>query len=548
MRISSIEMAFFRGFPAPFPFEIADRDGKPNNAVIYGDNGSGKSSLFRALQLLFEVGRDDADLLSQQNLFAGKNPALAAKLKGKQGGADHEIPLSWQNGDPRPTSPYLQSSARRSAFIDYRTLLRLSDETRDMEENFFYVTVTSLLRNAPSSVAGETIGDVWGRLQDARGRVADAERRTGQSALSGVNDPVRPFGEVESATNDLSDSLRAILLPQQEADGTSKPSRFITLANKYLKRFENGPLNIEFEFIGLSYARTENSLEGASITPKVSFCEKTLEREIMTPRGQPHGYPDHHSILNEARLSALALSLFFASVKLADQEAYIVGAGEPDQPLRLLVLDDLLLGLDYSNRLPVLELLLEEFPEHQIFLLTHDRVWFDIVRLHVEGLAPAWDASEFLNLRKKGPGKSDFPKRKDGSSNLIARANELLNLHGEPFAAGNYARRAIEGELKRLCELTTTSVVYKDEGHSRDTDDFLKPLSSKRWRNNGTWLLLPQWLQREYRALRRTVLNPSSHDHPNTITPHEVQRAIAVAEKLAKIRVQQKKRKKRGLS
>jgi ABC-type uncharacterized transport system ATPase subunit len=51
-------------------------------------------------------------------------------------------------------------------------------------------------------------------------------------------------------------------------------------------------------------------------------------------------------------------------------------------PLRLLILDDVLIGLDLNNRLPLLELLRTKFPRHQILLLTHDLVWFDIAREH----------------------------------------------------------------------------------------------------------------------------------------------------------------------
>jgi wobble nucleotide-excising tRNase len=87
---------------------------------------------------------------------------------------------------------------------------------------------------------------------------------------------------------------------------------------------------------------------------------------------------DHHQFLNEARLSAVATCLFLAGVLLSDNDY-----SNPDYP-RFLVLDDSLIGLDLQNRLPVLRLLTSKaFKNYQIFLLTHDRVWFDIARGHV---------------------------------------------------------------------------------------------------------------------------------------------------------------------
>lgn len=59
--------------------------------------------------------------------------------------------------------------------------------------------------------------------------------------------------------------------------------------------------------------------------------------------------------MNEARLTALALSAFLAAVSLTDADP-----ANPD-PLRLLVLDDVLIGLDLNNRLPLLELLRTRF-------------------------------------------------------------------------------------------------------------------------------------------------------------------------------------------
>lgn len=51
MKITKIEVSDFRGFPGPavYDFEF----GNARNLFIYGENGSGKSSLFWAIQEFF---------------------------------------------------------------------------------------------------------------------------------------------------------------------------------------------------------------------------------------------------------------------------------------------------------------------------------------------------------------------------------------------------------------------------------------------------------------------------------------------------------------
>ena len=80
------------------------------------------------------------------------------------------------------------------------------------------------------------------------------------------------------------------------------------------------------------------------------------------------------SYLNEARLSAIAIAIRLAILK----ERYIV-----DAP-RIMVLDDLLLSLDLGNRSSLLKVLMKKYAHlYQLVILTHDRVFFDCVLNHL---------------------------------------------------------------------------------------------------------------------------------------------------------------------
>src|SRR5690606_17096757 len=111
--------------------------------------------------------------------------------------------------------------------------------------------------------------------------------------------------------------------------------------------------------------------------PTIPPLERIQTREVsisLNFRGQPVDRPQF--FLNEARLSALALAIYLAGRKVC------AATLQPDTPL-LIVLDDVLIGLDQSNRLPVVDVLSDvTFKDWQVILLTHDRVWFEMARAY----------------------------------------------------------------------------------------------------------------------------------------------------------------------
>ena len=68
---------------------------------------------------------------------------------------------------------------------------------------------------------------------------------------------------------------------------------------------------------------------------------------------------------------------------------------------RFIVLNDALIGLDLQNRLPVLRILTSDaFKNYQVFLFTHDRVWFDLAREYLR------EEDDFRHLASTGFAKA----------------------------------------------------------------------------------------------------------------------------------------------
>ena len=73
-------------------------------------------------------------------------------------------------------------------------------------------------------------------------------------------------------------------------------------------------------------------------------------------------------------MSAIAVAIRLAII---DQR---IGSAVP-AALKVLVLDDLMISLDMSNRDKLMDLLLDDFANrYQILFLTHDRMLFDFVK------------------------------------------------------------------------------------------------------------------------------------------------------------------------
>ena len=67
MRISKIEISKFKGF---YDTCTIDLNNSCKNLLVYGENGSGKSSLFQALMLFLESEANNLAFDDQRNIFS----------------------------------------------------------------------------------------------------------------------------------------------------------------------------------------------------------------------------------------------------------------------------------------------------------------------------------------------------------------------------------------------------------------------------------------------------------------------------------------------
>ncbi len=500
MKIQTIRLTNFRAFPGPAPavFELGGK-----NLLVYGENGSGKSSLFHALRGFFTYGQPP-DLIKLSNSFSGmdekavavelsfmdqsqaawKIAVVAQRVPGEPGieNVAHAIAHPARHSLGIAANVNVSEAAKFSACLDYRDLLNTNFVHQDRAINLFEVMVDGLLAEFVDLATNKTIAELWVAAQRSI-----PLRNTQRLRIECFNACQR--------FNDALKRALALLLPQAQAILQQLSPQGLTLDG------------LPFEGVAYNGAKafSNKALTGKTMGLSVSFRGLQLER------------PQHY--LNEARQSAVAISLYLA--------ARLACAPQTTLHLKLLVLDDVLIGLDHSNRLPVLDVLIAKFPAWQIVLLTHDRGWFDLAR---ERLGDAWACYEIYEGDAAAAAPMPIVRKTENrpARALLAKGRELLAL-GYVEAAANYTRQAFELGLRGGCEVQRVKLNYKINPKDHQAQDLLNAINNAPTPSTVAQADWGACLQ-SVELFKNVVMNPYSHASAPNIPRQEVQGAADAVE------------------
>ncbi|KAA3517771.1 AAA family ATPase [Agrobacterium vitis] len=497
-KIKSLTLCDFRAFAGPEPVTFR-LDGK--NLLIYGENGSGKSSVFHALDEFFSVARRGPQarkerLLGLKNVFSGQPDAgLKISVEFDDGMPAAEWTTARHPVDITPAADdRVKNAAYKKAILDYRSLLETNYRHGDGPVNLFDVCINVLLRDFETLHDGKQrpLLDLWMELiglvdLDARGK-----KRLGKTEKPQV------LALLPSINQGLRDAIAAI-----------QPKIGPLLTDLGWTDIEVVSLNVR----GVTYNDKVN------IPPMQRVETKDVDIEL-TFRTQPVDRPQ--VFLNEARLSALALAIYFAGRQVCAATLQV------DTP-RLIVLDDVLIGLDQSNRMPVLDLLTKHFKDWQVVLLTHDRVWFEMARAYQR----RHKADKYWSYAKihsdDDPTKAPIVTSASSSAaaDVLADGRKFLK-QGHVNAAGNYARIAVELALREFCEDKRVKVAYQQLPDKTPASELLQAAKDFSTKTNGTYHN-PLAAIEMYTSI---LFNKLSHGGVPSVTSHEVQGALNAVDSL----------------
>lgn len=480
-QIKRVTISDFRAFPAVQP-AIINVGGC--HLLAYGENGAGKSSIYRALRGLFSTRAQE--ILPLHNVFTDP-PQPSVKVLMTDG-----TEFKWDSGG-HPSAQVLPI-ARRATFLSHTRLTEMSTgATANEPPNLFAVAVERLLADFEVTVGGggkRFIGELWEDVQAAlNARVTRGGRQQ------------RP----QYFLRDLTAALDAFNAAMREAIG-----RLEAEAQGILRRLLDALTPDSLTLVGLtfydlSWDEEAREIRNQSLIPIVRFRD--------------HTPPALQSFLNEGRLSALAMAIYFA--------ARLISVPPNDRTLKLLVLDDLLISLDYSHRRPVLEVLADLFKGWQIILLTHDRFWFELAREQL--LDKPWKAIEIHeDLDKDGLLR---PLVRDSDGDLVkatlSQARSFLQEH-HAAAAANYARAACELTLRRYSRAHRAKFPYTDEPRKISLED-LRGAGEKIAKDDPDCKSAFAGIL----AHQKFVLNPLSHNPAEPVIEADVKAAVDAVALLA---------------
>jgi len=222
-----------------------------------------------------------------------------------------------------------------------------------------------------------------------------------------------------------------------------------------------------------------------------------------------------HTYLNEAKLSAIALSIRFSMLRKK---------ATADDVLKILVLDDLLVSLDMSNRDMMLNMIVEDdfLQDYQIIMLTHDKAFFEMAKRKFNyGQMGKW---KYLEMYVNSRGDFEKPLICKESLSHLEKADKYLCLN-EYEIAGNFLRKEAESFCKDflsknnlstfdLGQLITESISFVNDSDGDDT------------------------LFQKLDYHRQFVLNPRSHDNYAIPTyKSEIESAVKTLTDLRKIKI-----------
>ena len=462
MKIKQLTLNHFRAFYGEHTFNF---DGQ--NVLLYGENGSGKTSLYYALKTLIKAG-SGVENEEVNKYFNPKSDTFLGNAFAYANAPDESLSLdvvfddesnyTLTEGEAPQEDKRLKHTFLFNPFLHYKRVLQvyISSRREIHKENNLYTFFKTILQGYP----------------------LDLEQNRFLIDLANEDNAEAFDKHLKGIIQDLKEDF-----------------------SNYLLAFNNDIKLVEID------------LEEATIkfaNPKILLNVSFFNREL----------PKYHHFLNEARLSSLALSLYFAIIKKIYKEIN-------KECLKILVLDDLLLSLEMANRAIVLKILEKEFSDFQIIFLTHDKALFNFFKNRTDD--KKWKYFEMYADTQKIEVDGEMqtiqvPFVVQNSNNDLSKAKRFF-VQKEYECCALYLRKSLEN----ICKKSLNEQEKRDKNCVElDLSKLLDKLQSK-FNDNADIQAIITKIQN----IRQEILNPSLHDNPEVpIFREELDEAIKLVEEL----------------
>lgn len=439
--ISRITIDGFKAFPDSFTLNL----GEGSNLLMYGENGSGKSSIYYALYSLLQSQCKDKnsiyfDINSPESLVNQHTKKADAKVEIQFLGSDVTYMISkngYQESVAQPVSP-LKDLNGTCVFINHKFLFNFFSFRNSQFIDLFPVFIKDILPFTLTRDQSQYISQLY------EGIIAGIEQKRKRTAKS-YSDEISNFNE------ELQEVIRKV-----NESGIPAASE---LYNKFFRNEDEPELRIKLIYdnnidhipqpgksywLRLGYRFKEVVVANVHKTERLSHRKEllspviTLSVEEKQADGTYTAIKKPQTYFNEAKLTAIALAIRFSLLDTISQEDG-----------RFIALDDMLISLDMSNRMKVIDYLLKKvIGKYKIYLFTHDRLFYHTFKRIIER---NYDKSKWLfgGLYVNDIVSPFMPDFKPDNSSKIEDAHEAYAKH-DYFRCGVLLRQMCEQKLKEL--------------------------------------------------------------------------------------------------
>ena len=466
-------------------------DIQEKNLLLYGENGSGKSSIYWGLYTLFqsvykEKGDVDAyfDIKGKRSLtnsFIEEGQESFVKLfLSDTGGDEKDSIISFEEVNTKDEERLVKLFAKYASFINFKSLFNHHNFLHREEIDLFPLFDYDILHSTDFGIKAESLegndffnsDDVWSEIKAKK---------------------IFYYGA-----------------PDEEEVNQEEEERFGELINHFNENFEkylekidkiiDSILKDDFGYsfkvkTGYDEIRPFRHPEDYTIAlpPKISLR--------ITDNGKPIHKPQ--SFLNEAKLTAIALAIKFAVVL----EKYD-GEKETDLP-KLLVLDDIMISMDMGNRELITNLLLEKFKDFQIIFFTHDLNFYKYIghKIDQKSKKNNWLYKE-MHIDMDEKTSHEYPIIIDSLMTPFEKAKFYYKTK-DFTTCSLYLRQAIEGKFKERLP----KELFQRTDDKYTNLNTLWAILKARYVNIGIEKALDEAQISKFESSKLLILNPKAHHH-----------------------------------
>lgn len=506
--INRIHICGFKAFPNDFELQL---EGK--NLLMYGENGSGKSSIYYALHCMFQAplkpdaGKKYFDPASEQHLKNLNNLDVDSKIWIDFDGRhpfiyniDKEGYQFTLLGGKHPLPAQING-----CFVNHQFLFHFFNFRNSQRINLFPVFIKDILPFCKDDNTGLHIGEMYDEITASiikKGRHIHPDYISNieyfNKAVKKVVEDINIYASDRYNEPFKDEDDNELVIRLRYDSNFDKPEDD---TNEYWLKYDNiielVKENGEIKERKSSYKKLNEPFIGLEISEKMP--DGNL-RKIVKP----------HTYFNEAKLTAIALSVRFALLNI-----------EKPADGRFLALDDMLISLDMSNRAKVVDFLLKISDKYKIYLFTHDKMFFEYFKHKTKKNQDAWVYKEIYMDYDETPYIRN-------SEDYLGQAEHYIKQH-EYEIAGNFLRKEAEAFCKDF--LPKKKQLTGDFAHL-DLNGLI--MNCKDYAAESGVIDIS--IFNELDEHRKFILNPSSHDSYDVAKyGHEVKRCLQTLRKLREI-------------